>query len=64
VVSFDEDAAALEPKLHRVGEMIGLEPSPAGEPFFTDELRTSPAAGDPLPGPIDSLYAELRSLAL
>jgi len=64
VVSFDEDAAVLEPKLHRVGEMIGLEPSPAGEPFFTDELRTSPAAGDPLPGPVDSLYAELRSLAL
>jgi len=64
LVSFDEDAAVLQAKLQRVGEMIGLEPSPAGEPFFTDELRTSPAAGDPLPRPVESLYAELRSLAL
>jgi hypothetical protein len=64
IVSFDEDAAVLQAKLQRVGEMIGLAPSSAGEPFFTDELRTSAAAGDPLPGPIASLYAELQSLAL
>ena len=64
VVSFDQDAAVLLPKLQRVGEMIGLDPSASAEPFFTDELRTSPAGGNPLPGPIESLYAELRSLAL
>ena len=64
MVSFDEDAAVLQTKLQRVGEMIGLDPSAAGEPFFTDELRTSPAAGDPLPEPVASIYAELRSLAL
>lgn len=64
LVSFDEDAALLQEKLQRVGEMLGLPPHEPGEPFFTDELRTSPAAGDPLPPPIESLYAELKSRAL
>jgi hypothetical protein len=64
LVSFDDDAPVLEEKLQRVGELLGLEPRAAGEPFFTDDLRTSPAEGDPLPEPVAGLYAELQSLAL
>lgn len=64
VVCFDEEAVVLQAKLLQAGEMIGLEPGSAGEPFFADELRTAPAEGGPLPSEIQRRYEELRALAL
>jgi hypothetical protein len=63
-VSFDEEPATLEAKLREAGEALGLDPAPAGEPFFTDELRNAPAEGDSVPPEIDALYESLRRLAL
>lgn len=64
VVWFDEEADVLNQKLRKAGEMMSLEPTPDGEPFFTDELRHAPAEGDPLPPEVETLYEKLRALAL
>jgi hypothetical protein len=64
VVSFDEDAGVLQGKLVRAGEMIGLETTAVDDPFFTDELRTSLAEGEPLPPAIAELYEDLRARAI
>jgi hypothetical protein len=64
IVSFDETPDTLNAKLHRAGELIGLSGTPDGEPFFAEELRTSPATGEALPPEVVSLYDELRRLAL
>jgi hypothetical protein len=64
IVSFDEEADTLQEKLRKAGELIGLPEAPSGEPFFAEELRTEPADGETLPPDIESLYDELRKLAL
>ena len=64
IVSFDEEAEALEAKLRRAGDLIGLPGAPPGEPFFTDELRNAPAEGTSLPADVEALYERLRAIAL
>jgi hypothetical protein len=64
IVSFDEEPDTLETKLRAAGEAMGLGPAPAGEPFFTDELRNAPAEGDSVPPEVESLYEDLRRRAL
>jgi hypothetical protein len=64
VVCFDDEPGTLEAKLREAGEALGLSPATAGEPFFTDELRTSPAEGEQVPADVESLYQELRGRAL
>jgi len=64
VVCFDDEPGTLDAKLREAGEALGLGRSNAGEPFFTDELRTAPAEGEPVPADIEALYRELRRRAL
>jgi hypothetical protein len=64
VVDFDEEPTVLDTKLRQVGERLGLDPAHTGEPFFTDELRNSPAEGDAVPPDIEALYEALRGRAL
>jgi hypothetical protein len=64
LVSFDEEPATLEAKLREAGEAVGLGSEPAGEPFFTDELRHAPADGGSVPADIEALYERLLTLAL
>jgi hypothetical protein len=64
VVDFDADPDVLEAKLRQAGEMVGLDGTPPGEPFFTDELRNAPAEGGELPPGVEALYAQLRAIAL
>jgi hypothetical protein len=64
IVWFDEEADVLNRKLLKAGEIMGLDEDPVGEPFFTDELRHSPAEGGPLPPEVETLYEKLRALAL
>lgn len=64
IVNFDEEPATLEAKLREAGGAVGLDPAPAGEPFFTDELRNAPAEGGSLPPEVQALYEQLRRLAL
>jgi hypothetical protein len=62
VVSFDDDAEALERSFARVAESLGLEA--AGESFFTADLRSEEARPDELAEPVAALYEELRAIAL
>jgi hypothetical protein len=64
IVSFDEEAPVFQAKLMQIVEMLGLEPSPAGEPFFAEELRHAGSAGGPLPPETEKLYRELAAVAL
>jgi hypothetical protein len=64
IVSFDQEAELLQRKLLEAGGMIGLDSTSDEEPFFTDELRNSPAEGGALPAEVESLYEELQALAL
>jgi hypothetical protein len=64
VVCFDDESTVLEAKLREAGEMVGLGPAPADEPFFTDELRNAPAGVGEVPPDIEALYEQLRALAL
>jgi hypothetical protein len=64
VVCFDDEPGTLDVKLREAGEALGLGPATAGEPFFTDELRTAPAEGESVPADIEGLYQELRRRAL
>jgi hypothetical protein len=64
IVCFDEDPPALEAKLRRAGEIVGLRQMPPDEPFFTDELRNAPAEGGELPAEVEALHERLCSLAL
>jgi hypothetical protein len=64
IVSFDDEPPVLEANLRKAGELLGLEPPPPDEPFFTDELRNSPAEGGSLPADVEALYERLRALAL
>jgi hypothetical protein len=64
VVCFDEEPAVLETKLRKAGEAVGLGPPPAGEPFFTDELRSAPAEGGSVPEDVEALYEGLCEVAL
>jgi hypothetical protein len=65
VVTFDEDAAVVERKFAQVADMLGLESAAAGEPFFTEQLRSDEAdEGAELPADVSALYEELRALSL
>ena len=62
VVSFDDDADALERNFTRVADALGLEA--AQESFFTADLRTGAGDPDPVPAQVAALYEELRAIAL
>ncbi len=64
IVCFDDDPDTLVAKLRDAGQALGLDGAPPDEPFFTDELRHSPAEGGSVPEEIEALHQELRRLAL
>jgi hypothetical protein len=64
VVCFDEDPPALEAKLRRAGEMVGLRELPPDEPFFADELRNARAEGGSPPAEVEALYERLRGISI
>jgi hypothetical protein len=64
IVSFDEEPAVLEEKLAQAAELLGLPGDEATEPFFTEELRQSPAEGVAVPADVEALHERLRELAL
>ncbi len=64
VVCFDDEPGTLDVKLREAGTALGLGPGTAGEPFFTDELRTAPAEGEAVPAEMEALYQDLRERAL
>lgn len=62
VLCFDEPEAVLLSKLDNLTQEIGLTPNTA-ERFFTNELKHHESLDEPLPSPLASLYAELKSIA-
>ena len=62
VVSFDDEPDVLAHSFARVADALGHEP--AGESFFTADLRTGGAEPDAVPAQFAALYEELRAIAL
>ena len=64
VLSFDDDAEALQRNFDRVAGMLGLAAESEEEPFFTGDLRRMDAEPTELPADVSLLYEELRAIAL
>jgi hypothetical protein len=62
VACFDDEPDVLERSFARVADALGLEP--AGESFFTADLRSGAAEPDAVPAQVAALYEELRAIAI